>query len=96
MPCFVCTKCLCIDNTATGHYWTIRKGQFSNIAPELDGRPLCCECAPGIFSDGTLTGYGRWHNMFPKETFITHLKKHPEDAGSLLNLPPNWKKLVYG
>ena len=35
MPCFICSKCGCIENTAAGDYWTRRE------------KPLCSECSYG-------------------------------------------------
>lgn len=37
MPCFECSKCGCIENTATSNYWS------RDEAP-----PFCSECDPKI------------------------------------------------
>ena len=39
MPLFECTKCGCVENTATGDYWT---------RPDA---PLCSECSDGLWHD---------------------------------------------
>jgi len=37
MPCFRCSKCGCVENTALSHYWTREKKPA-----------LCSECDPEI------------------------------------------------
>lgn len=73
MPLFVCAKCACIDNTATGFWWTrvIMKEEMIWNADNKDfkGMGLCCECAPTHFIDGGKTGYGKWYNHFEKEHY---------------------------
>lgn len=39
MPLFKCSKCGCVDNTATGNFWTARYTKK---------QPLCCKCDPKI------------------------------------------------
>lgn len=55
MPLFLCTKCGCIENTATSRYWTRRYGDDDLETGSDD--PLCSECDPKI---------GKWHGRFPK------------------------------
>ena len=79
MPCFVCEKCGCIDNTATGHYWSRGSVMFKEglLLPELVGKPLCSECTPLFYSDGSSTDGGKWHDLFPKEHWSVHYKIKP-------------------
>jgi len=54
MSIFRCTKCGCIENTATSNYWEQRH-------PYEGGEPkpiLCSECDPAI---------GKWHGRFKKQ-----------------------------
>lgn len=69
MPCFICTKCGCIENTALGHYWGRNRTDFlPNALPEeLVGKPLCSECVPLQYHDGSRAGTGKWHGRFAKE-----------------------------
>ncbi len=55
MPCFVCSKCGCIENTACCHYWSKDMGN-----PKRDNPPLCSECDPLI---------SKWHGRFPKRLY---------------------------
>jgi hypothetical protein len=73
MSLFVCDKCGCIDNTATGYYWTKnRTDMFSDKS--LIGKGFCSECAPTHYSDGSKTEYGKWHNRFPKRKWNGKIK----------------------
>ena len=80
MPCFVCEKCGCIDNTATGHYWGKDTIMFKegSLTPELIGKPLCIECMPLFYCDGSSTGAGEWHDLFTKEHWTVHYTIKPE------------------
>lgn len=65
MPCYVCEKCGCIDNTALGgNYWSFARISFINhhrkhkeaVEKQKDYIPaLCCEC-----------NTGQWHGHFKK------------------------------
>ena len=80
MPCFICEKCGCVDNTACGgNYWIHTFNVNTN--QKTDEKIMCCECYTG-----------KWHGMFPKkswsdygtpEELIESERKHP---GGLLNL----------
>jgi hypothetical protein len=65
MSLFVCDKCGCVDNTATGHYWCKDMDMFED--PTLKGLALCSECAPDKFSDGSSSELGKWHSKFEKK-----------------------------
>lgn len=69
MSVFNCTKCGVIENTALGHYWCCDVIFFKegSISPELVGKPLCSECIPLEFSDGSRAGTGKWHGKFEKK-----------------------------
>lgn len=67
MPCFICETCGCVDNTATGRYWT--KDDKELWADDNLGKALCSECAPTHFKSGspvTYSSYGKWHGKFEK------------------------------
>lgn len=82
MPLFVCEQCKCVENTALSPYWS----KSANIWPEgFKGKSLCSECASPVFSDGTKSGYGQWHNEFPKENVDDFLKDNPEGENHLIN-----------
>ena len=70
MSLFICEKCGAIENTALGFYWSRKIIKFKD--EDLNGKALCSECMPTIFSDGTKAGNGRWHNRFPKEFVEDH------------------------
>lgn len=81
MPLFICEKCKCIENTATGHYW--RRGMTKWKDSSLDGLALCSECEPTEYADGSLNGEGgKWHGRFEKKIiddpqyFINHPDQH--------------------
>lgn len=71
MGLFNCSKCGVIENTATGFYWTAKRMServvFDSSNIEFKGMPLCSECAPSKYTDGTNTMWGKWHNRFKKE-----------------------------
>lgn len=79
MPCYVCAKCGCIENTALGHYWGRNNIFFKegSISEELKGKPLCSECTPLLYSDGSHAGTGRWHGRFPKEHWSLKFEVEP-------------------
>jgi len=52
MPIFECSKCHCMENTATSAYWSTFQGEGLPRLPAL-----CSECDPKI---------GKWHGIFPK------------------------------
>lgn len=56
MPLFMCTRCGCIENTATSEYWA---QQMAAYEAETPFEPLCSEHNPAI---------GRWHNQFPRRS----------------------------
>lgn len=65
MPLFRCEKCGCVENTATGWWWSRNmKG-----TPEKWNRALCDEHGPkfvnGEFSEEE---NGVWHNKFDKQS----------------------------
>jgi hypothetical protein len=50
---FRCENCGCVENTATGDYWSRRQRKSG------DHRALCSECSPNG---------GKWHGRFPKQS----------------------------
>jgi hypothetical protein len=84
MSLFICDICGCIDNTATGRYWT--KDSIHLWADENLGKALCSECEPTTYRSGELNSDGgKWHGRFEK-------KKPTEDqikAGLFINRDVN-------
>lgn len=73
MPIFKCAKCGCAENTALSMYWSRKELaedlDWSEVGEQYKGQPLCSECTPKKFKDGKPTGFGEWHNRFPKELY---------------------------
>ena len=67
MPCFVCEKCGCIENSALSMYWSKDWAEYEDSS--LNGMALCSECTPKKYASGEDTGYGEWHGKFEKEYF---------------------------
>lgn len=67
MSLFVCSKCGCIDNTATSCYWAIIRPCKNRIYDKslkgYEGKPLCSECAAIEYSKGdeVVVVPGTWH-----------------------------------
>lgn len=54
MPIFVCSQCLCMENTAVSEY-------FFQVTRKPPQEPLCSECNPRI---------GQWHGRFEKKSAV--------------------------
>lgn len=73
MSLFVCSKCGCIDNTATSYYWALMRPCKNRIYDKslkgYEGKPLCSECAAIEYSKGgeVVVVPGTWHGKFKKE-----------------------------
>lgn len=63
MPVFRCNKCGCVENTATGWYWS----RNMSSTPERWKEALCSEHGPK-FIDGDFSDEeeGEWHGKFDK------------------------------
>lgn len=67
MSLFVCSKCGCIDNTATSCYWALIRPCKNRIYDKslkgYEGKPLCSECAAIEYSKGdeVVVVPGTWH-----------------------------------
>lgn len=76
MSLFVCSKCGCIDNTATSCYWALIRPCKNRIYDKslkgYEGKPLCSECAAIEYSkeDELVVVPGTWHGKFKKESFF--------------------------
>lgn len=72
MSLFVCSKCGCIDNTATSCYWALIRPCKNRIYDKslkgYEGKPLCSECAAIEYSKGdeVVVVPGTWHGKFKK------------------------------
>ena len=73
MSLFVCSKCGCIDNTATSYYWFLIRPCIGRVYDEslkgYEGKPLCSECAAIEYDkeDQLVVVPGTWHGKFKKE-----------------------------
>ncbi len=79
MPIFICSKCGCVENTATSSYWSLDIGRVKDdleYHPTLEAykhQPLCSECGcvrrvrkpNGQYA--TMVVPGKWHGKFPKK-----------------------------
>lgn len=82
MPIFICSKCGCVDNTATSNYWSL-VGQrypmkYEDDLEQFRGKPLCSDCAELVFdNDGSNPRVvkGKWHGKFEKESATDTHKK---------------------
>lgn len=67
MSLFVCSKCGCIDNTATSYYWALIRPCKNRIYDKslkgYEGKPLCSECAAIEYDkdDKLVVVPGTWH-----------------------------------
>lgn len=74
---FVCSKCGCIDNTATSCYWALIRPCKNRIYDKslkgYEGKPLCSECAAIEYSKGdeVVVVPGTWHGKFKKSSFVS-------------------------
>jgi len=63
MPIFKCAKCGCAENTALSMYWgrnsLADELDWSEVGEEYKGLPLCSECTPKRYLDGSETSLGR-------------------------------------
>lgn len=68
MSVFQCENCGCAENTALSFqgFNGVFEDEFDwEYAPERRGKKLCSLCGPTLFSDGTASDKGVWHNRFP-------------------------------
>ncbi len=79
MSLYQCDVCGAMENTAlAGPVIKHMPDLFNWVGIEdRKGRDLCSVCAPTTHSDGTKTGYGKWHGRFerimlPKGQFKTN------------------------
>lgn len=88
MGLFICSKCDCVENTALGCFHSVQcKQQIFDMTglEEYNGKPLCSECAPQHYVDGTKTRWnGKWHNKFPKEQVTAEQKRRCGKGGLIL------------
>lgn len=91
MSLFVCSKCGCIDNTATSYYWALIRPCKNRIYDKslkgYEGKPLCSECAAIEYSKGgeVVVVPGTWHGKFKKEWPTEEEKKHIRLGRGLAN-----------
>jgi hypothetical protein len=68
-----------VENTALGFYWA-RQQKLFTLPAELQGKPLCSECAPALYIDGHPSPYGKWHDNFPKMAWKEFKKRNPKST----------------
>lgn len=109
MSLFVCSKCGCIDNTATSYYWALIRPCKNRIYDKslkgYEGKPLCSECAAIEYSKGgeVVVVPGTWHGKFKKEWPTEEEKKHigkngilkEERISTLLKNKRKWMVLTF-
>lgn len=53
MSLFICSKCGCVENTATSDYWPVVHKifpiEYDASIKEFEGKPLCSKCGRLIF-----------------------------------------------
>ena len=74
MSLFICSKCGCVENTATSDYWSVIHKlfeiEYENDLIEYKYQPLCSECGRLIFDktgNNPKMVKGEWHNRFEKQ-----------------------------
>lgn len=86
MSLFQCAVCGCAENSALGVTEDTPTRFFNwSYAPERKGLNLCSACAPSLFSDGTPTPYGKWHNEF-EQVFLPLGEFKTNDKGNLAHV----------
>ena len=68
MSLFQCECCGCCENTAYSlqGFKMFADGFDWSYAPEREGKLLCSACGPSHYKSGKPSGYGKWHNRFPR------------------------------
>ena len=57
MPLFICPTCLCVENTATGYFWTEHR----------DHNESCTGCRPATGIKAKVNKSTGWHGKFPRK-----------------------------
>lgn len=102
MSLFVCSKCGCIDNTATSYYWALIRPCKNRIYDKslkgYEGKPLCSECAAIEYSKGgeVVVVPGTWHGKFKKEWPTEEEKKQKAMVRAGNNATKNLVKTFRG
>lgn len=65
MALYRCEACGCVENTASGFYYDTDDERWP---PAVRGKKLCSACGPATSADGTGTGWGYWHGLFPQRS----------------------------
>lgn len=100
MSLFVCSKCGCIDNTATSYYWALMRPCKNRIYDKslkgYEGKPLCSECAAIEYSKGgeVVVVPGTWHGKFKEASCSRKLLKEPVEERISVLLKDRKKKVV--
>jgi len=99
MSLFQCENCGCVENTALAcqgikgipEKWFIWSG-----IEDRKGKLLCSVCAPIKFKDGSASGFGEWHDKFPRKFLpmgmfktnsagnLEHIESHDEDYNKFI------------
>lgn len=88
MSLFQCDICGCMDNTALAIGEPLAGSKsYTKIfnwtgMEERTGKELCSSCAPALYSDGTKTKFGKWHNQFDRY-FLAKGEFFTNDSGNL-------------
>lgn len=90
MSLFVCSKCGCIDNTATSYYWALIRPCKNRIYDKslkgYEGKPLCSECAAIEYSKGgeVVVVPGTWHGKFKKINKTIPVSHKPKEERRMM------------
>jgi len=67
---FQCQHCGCKENTALASQgcdgYAVTFFDWTGLE-DRRGKKICSACAPTKFNDGTPSGLGKWHGVFPRE-----------------------------
>ena len=68
MSLFQCENCGCAENTADScqGFKAVHDSFDWSAIPERLGKMLCSACGPTHYAGGTPSGFGKWHNHFPR------------------------------
>lgn len=81
MSLFVCSKCGCIENTATCSFWALinpiaKNYIYDESLKDYRCKPLCSECAKIVYNanDDTMVVPGEWHGKFQSKNQMPSLQ----------------------
>lgn len=100
MSLFVCSKCGCIDNTATSYYWALIRPCKNRIYDKslkgYEGKPLCSECAAIEYSKGgeVVVVPGTWHEAAASYIFRSSFVSEDQARKAMVKAGNNATKIL--